>query len=79
MGPSYFLRRGGLTGTQLARVWRYDILPLLREQFLGELDRADIDAEFGLDAVRRTASPEAAPPASASTPTPVPGDLAETA
>ncbi|WP_344607177.1 McrB family protein [Sporichthya brevicatena] len=50
VGPSYLMTpRVGLPGG-LERIWRTGILPLLAEHYFGE--GRDIDAEFGLDALR---------------------------
>lgn len=41
----------------LRRIWRTAILPLLEEHFFGE--GRDIEAEFGLTALRRGLAPRA--------------------
>jgi 5-methylcytosine-specific restriction protein B len=33
-------------------VWKYDIMPLLEEQYYGRLSRDQIHARFGLAAIR---------------------------
>lgn len=52
VGPSYLMRPEITDDAALARVWRYDILPLLEEHFAGELDRPAVHARFGLAALR---------------------------
>lgn len=50
VGPSYFMDDSGTPN--VARVWQYAILPMLEERFYGALSRADLEARFGLDAIR---------------------------
>lgn len=52
IGPSYLMRAEAETDEGLARVWKYDILPLLEEHYYGRLSRSDIHKRFGLDAIR---------------------------
>lgn len=49
IGPSHFMRRG-LDEARVERIWRYNVEPLLEDQFFG--DQARID-HFRYDAVRR--------------------------
>lgn len=45
IGPSHFMRPGGLTEELVERIWRYSILPYLGDLFFGreeELDRFDL-------------------------------------
>jgi 5-methylcytosine-specific restriction protein B len=44
----------------LARIWKYDIMPLLEEHYYGRLTRQQIHDKFGLDAIRAEAANEAA-------------------
>lgn len=55
IGPSYFMRDEADTDRGLQRIWRYELLPLLEEHYFGELDRTQVHARFGLDAIRRKA------------------------
>ncbi|WP_108719161.1 McrB family protein [Miniimonas sp. S16] len=57
IGPSYLMRADAETEEGLQRIWRYDLLPLLEEQFYGRLSPAEIAERFGLDAVRRRTQP----------------------
>ena len=59
IGPSYLMRSEIRTDTDIDRVWRYDILPLLEEHFYGQLDRATLRERFGVDVdtVRATLFP----------------------
>jgi 5-methylcytosine-specific restriction enzyme B len=62
IGPSYFIGDGRPADVKV--VWRYAIRPLLEERFYGSLSGADIDARFGLEAIRRrleAVSPEEPP------------------
>ncbi len=53
VGPSFLMR--DLGGTGLQDVWRYEILPLLAEHHYGE--GVDLEARYGLAALRRHAAP----------------------
>ncbi|SEJ51613.1 AAA family ATPase [Demequina mangrovi] len=48
IGPSYLMRPEARTSDGLERIWRYDILPLLEEQFLGDLSREEVHRRFAL-------------------------------
>lgn len=51
IGPSYLMRKDLHTSPRgLARVWRYQILPLLAERHYG--DGIDVEELYGLDALR---------------------------
>jgi 5-methylcytosine-specific restriction enzyme B len=53
IGPSYLMPRNrDLSETALRDVWAHELLPLLEEHHYGE--NRDIDAEFGIDALRRS-------------------------
>ncbi|PSR64259.1 MULTISPECIES: McrB family protein [Nocardia] len=54
IGPSYFMRPAVFAPGGIERVWRTAILPLLEEYHYG--DRTiNVDATYGLDAIRRSA------------------------
>ena len=55
IGPSYLMREEADTEEGLARIWKYDLMPLLEEHYYGRLTRQQIRDKFGLDAVRRAA------------------------
>lgn len=59
IGPSYLMRPEAESDQGLARIWRYDILPLLEEQLYGTHTREQVYAEFGLDVIRRAIQPAA--------------------
>jgi len=56
VGPSFLMR--DLDANGLADVWRYEILPLLAEHHYG--DGVDLEARYGLAALRRQATPSIA-------------------
>lgn len=56
VGPSFLMR--DLDGGGIADVWRYEILPLLAEHHYG--DGVDLEARYGLAALRRRTTPSAA-------------------
>ncbi|MDR6572471.1 hypothetical protein J2X60_001111 [Curtobacterium sp. 320] len=56
VGPSFLMR--DLDADGLADVWRYEILPLLAEHHYG--DGVDLEARYGLAALRRQATPSVA-------------------
>jgi len=58
VGPSYLMSKKVAEPNGLERIWRTAILPLLAEHYFGE--GRDIDAEFGLTALRSRLEP---PPA----------------
>jgi hypothetical protein len=60
IGPSYLMRPDANTADGLARIWKYDIMPLLEEHYYGRLTRQQIHDKFGLDAIRAEAANEAA-------------------
>lgn len=61
VGPSYFMREEAATDAGLARVWDYDILPLLIEHFYGTKDAGEVVREFGLSAMMRLISEDSVP------------------
>ncbi|MFF7266510.1 McrB family protein [Streptomyces sp. NPDC008159] len=55
IGPSYLMRPGAAHEKGLDLVWRTQILPLLEDQLYGT--GVDVEAEYGLDALRATLEP----------------------
>lgn len=55
VGPSYLMTKRVADPSGLDRIWRTAILPLLAEHYFGE--GRDIDAEFGLAALRHRLQP----------------------
>lgn len=56
IGPSYFMKDHAVTEQGLAEIWKYELLPLLEEQYFGQMSREKIHEKFGLAAVRRKAA-----------------------
>jgi 5-methylcytosine-specific restriction protein B len=56
VGPSYLMTSRVAEPDHLERIWKYAILPLLEEHYYGS--GRDVNAEFGLDAIRRTPAVE---------------------
>lgn len=54
VGPSYLMHESVATEKGLERTWRYALMPLLEEYFAGS--GRDVEAEFGLTALRRAVS-----------------------
>ena len=52
IGPSYLMRPLAEQPSGLERIWRHDLLPLLEEHYYGRLTRTQLQARFGLDAIR---------------------------
>jgi 5-methylcytosine-specific restriction protein B len=52
IGPSYLMRPLAELPAGLERIWRYDLLPLLEEHYYGRLTRGQVQARFGLSAIR---------------------------
>ena len=50
---------GSEGGPNLEHVWRYAIIPLLEERFYGAKRPADVEAAFGLAALRKRIEPDA--------------------
>lgn len=59
IGPSYLMRKEARDEFGLSRVWRHDIMPLLEEHFYGQYSPQEIEARFGLTALRRRTGPTA--------------------
>jgi 5-methylcytosine-specific restriction protein B len=53
IGPSYLMRKEASEPRGLARVWDYDILPLLTEHYYGRLSPEAVRSRFGLDSIRK--------------------------
>ena len=53
IGPSYFMRASVHEPGGLELAWHTAILPLLEEHHYGELDRGEVVARYGLDAIAR--------------------------
>lgn len=51
IGPSYLMRKAVYADGGLDLAWETAILPLLEEHHYGELDRAEVAARYGLDAI----------------------------
>ena len=52
IGPSYLMREEAATEEGLRRVWKYDVVPLLEEHYYGRMTRDQVQARFGLEALR---------------------------
>lgn len=55
IGPSYFMKPHAETDEGLEEIWKYELLPLLEEQYFGRLKRDQVRERFGLAAMRRKA------------------------
>jgi 5-methylcytosine-specific restriction protein B len=58
IGPSYFMKDHAETDEGLEEIWKYELLPLLEEQYFGRLKRHQIREKFGLAAMRQKAARE---------------------
>lgn len=56
IGPSYFMKPHAETDEGLEEIWKYELLPLLEEQYFGRLKRGQVREKFGLAAMRRKAA-----------------------
>ncbi|MFE4082266.1 McrB family protein [Paenarthrobacter sp. YIM B13468] len=65
IGPSYFMKPHAETDQGLAEIWKYELLPLLEEQYFGRLSREKIREKFGLETIRRRARLDIGPTDSA--------------
>ncbi len=61
IGPSYFMKPHAETDEGLEEIWKYELLPLLEEQYFGRLKRDQIRDKFGLAAMRRKAAASLGP------------------
>ncbi|MFF1384681.1 McrB family protein [Arthrobacter sp. NPDC058288] len=55
IGPSYFMKPHAETDEGLEDIWKFELLPLLEEQYFGRLKREQVREKFGLSAMRRKA------------------------
>ncbi|MET4145487.1 AAA family ATPase [Arthrobacter sp. UYCo732] len=61
IGPSYFMKPHAETDEGLEEIWKYELLPLLEEQYFGRLKRDQVREKFGLAAMRRKAGADVGP------------------
>lgn len=61
IGPSYFMKPHAETDEGLEEIWKYELLPLLEEQYFGRLKRGQVREKFGLAAMRRKAASAVGP------------------
>ncbi|MBT2534610.1 AAA family ATPase [Arthrobacter sp. ISL-69] len=61
IGPSYFMKPHAGTDQGLEEIWKYELLPLLEEQYFGRLKRNQVREKFGLAAMRRKAASAVGP------------------
>jgi 5-methylcytosine-specific restriction protein B len=61
IGPSYFMKPHAETDEGLEEIWKYELLPLLEEQYFGRLKRDQVREKFGLTAMRRKAGADVGP------------------
>ena len=61
IGPSYFMKPHAETDEGLEEIWKYELLPLLEEQYFGRLKRGQVREKFGLAAMRRKAGADVGP------------------
>ena len=53
IGPSYFMKPGGLSEADVARIWEHSVLPYVEERLFGNAERLEA---FRLDTVRKQAA-----------------------
>ena len=53
IGPSYFMKQGGLGETDVPRIWKHSVLPYIEERLFGNTERLEA---FDLAALRRDAA-----------------------
>ena len=53
IGPSYFMKPGGLSAADVARIWEHSVLPYVEERLFGNAERLEA---FRLDIVRKQAA-----------------------
>ncbi|UVJ40569.1 McrB family protein [Arthrobacter sp. CJ23] len=61
IGPSYFMKPHAETDEGLEEIWKYELLPLLEEQYFGRLSRDKVREKFGLGAMRKKAGLDMGP------------------
>jgi 5-methylcytosine-specific restriction enzyme B len=55
IGPSYFMKPHAESDEGLHEIWKYELLPLLEEQYFGRMNRDKVREKFSLAAMRRKA------------------------
>jgi 5-methylcytosine-specific restriction protein B len=63
IGPSYFMKEHAATDQGIAEIWKYELLPLLEEQYFGQMSREKIREKFGLATIRGKAELDGGPAA----------------
>ncbi len=53
IGPSYFMREGGLNEADVPRIWKHSVLPYIEERLFGNTERLEA---FDLETLRREAA-----------------------
>jgi len=53
IGPSYFMKPHADSDQGLEEIWKYELLPLLEEQYFGRIKREQVREKFSLSAMRR--------------------------
>lgn len=53
IGPSYFMKKGGLAEADVPRIWKHSVLPYIEERLFGSADQLKA---FELDTLRRQAA-----------------------
>ncbi|MFJ6300189.1 AAA family ATPase [Arthrobacter sp. KFRI-F3372] len=61
IGPSYFMKPHAESDQGLEEIWKYELMPLLEEQYFGRLNRDKVREKFGLAAMRRKAGMDVGP------------------
>lgn len=61
ISPSYLMKPHAETDQGLAEIWKYELLPLLEEQYFGRLNRDRVREKFSLAAMRRKAGVDVGP------------------
>jgi 5-methylcytosine-specific restriction protein B len=61
IGPSYFMKPYAESDQGLEEIWKYELLPLLEEQYFGRFNRDKVREKFGLAAMRRKAGVDVVP------------------
>lgn len=61
IGPSYLMKSHAETDQGLEEIWKYELLPLLEEQYYGRLNRDKVREKFGLQSMLRKSAPEMGP------------------
>ncbi|MHA7275212.1 McrB family protein [Arthrobacter sp. Hz1] len=61
IGPSYLMKSHAETDQGLEEIWKYELLPLLEEQYYGRLTRDKVREKFGLKAMLRKSALETGP------------------